>query len=44
MRQFAAQERQAEKKKMKEQKDKFMQEMICELHSIQQIHEKEMDA
>lgn len=44
MRQFAAQERQAEKEKMKEWKDKVMQEMTRELHIIRQTHEEEMEA
>ena len=44
MRQFAAQERQAEKEKMKEWKEKVMQEMTRELHIIRQTHEEEIKA
>lgn len=43
MRQFAAQERQAEKLKLKEWKDKAMQELMRELHIIRQTHEKVID-
>ena len=44
MRQFAAQERQAEKAKMKEWKDKVMQEMMRELHIIRQSHEEVVES
>lgn len=45
MRQFAAQERQAEKEKMREWKNKVMEEeMTRELHSIRQTYEEEMEA
>ena len=40
IRQFAAQERQAEKVKLKEWKDKAMQELIREPYIIRQIHEE----
>ena len=41
MRQFAAQERQAEKEKMQ---DKVMEEMTCQLYSIRQMYEEEIEA
>ena len=44
MRQFATQERQAEKGKMREWKDQVMQEMARELHIIRQTHEEAMEA
>ena len=44
MRQFAAQERQAEKEKMREWNEKVMQEMTRELYSIRQTHKEEMEA
>ena len=44
MRQFAAQERQAEKEKMQEWKDKIMEEMTRQLYSIRQTQEKEIEA
>lgn len=44
MRQFAAQERQAEKEKMREWKNKVMEDMTRELHSIRQTYEEEMEA
>ena len=44
MRQFAAQERQAEKEKMREWKNKVMEEMTRELHGIRQTYEEEMEA
>lgn len=42
MRQFAAQKHQAEKAKMKVQKDKIMQEIIRELHIIQLLYKEVM--
>ena len=44
MRQFAAQERQIEKEKMRKWKDKVMQEITRELHIIRQAHEEEIEA
>lgn len=44
MGQFATQEHQVEKKNIKEQKDKVMQEMTRELHIIQQTHERKIEA
>ncbi len=44
MRQFAAQERQAEKVMMKEWKSKFMQEMAHELYIMRQTHGEKMKA
>lgn len=44
MRQFAAQERQAEKEKMTEWKDKVMLEMTHELNILRRTHEEVMEA
>lgn len=44
MRQLAAQECQAEKQKMKEWKNNFMQEMARELHIMQQPYGEEIEA
>lgn len=44
IKQFASQELQAEKGKMKEWKEKVMQEVARELHGIRQMHEGAMEA